>query len=159
MFTREELETKSLLELRLLDIQTPEDEKLVQEFVRELEKELPPVVPIYKGDVPDIKTPEEEKKWQEVLDARAKINKEIQGVDTSEPPVDKVEETVEKPVEALVEASQENSVPETLSEVVPEVTPETVSEVAEDVVQEKSPFCDECTSKGGRHLKTCSKFK
>lgn len=150
MFIKEELESMSLTELRLLDIKDPKEEELVQEVIKELERDLPPLVPVYTGDVPDIKTPEEEARWQEVLDTRAKINKEMQGVETE------MIETLDSAEETLPEASQP------LTEAVepaPEAPVAPIVATIGIVVPEKGkPKCEYCDTKSPSfHKKNCTR--
>lgn len=71
MFTREELLKMPLRRLRLIDIQSVEEEKIVQEVVDIKVAQEPPAMEISRIDVPDITTPEQEKHWQKIIDERS----------------------------------------------------------------------------------------
>lgn len=68
--TKEALMTMPLKVLRGLDIDTPEQQNLVQQIVNERMSSLPPERPVYRNDVPDIQTPQEEMRWQQIIDER-----------------------------------------------------------------------------------------
>ena len=68
-----------LVALRGVDVDTPEQQGLLQEVVNIKLATLPPQRPIYRKDVPDIQTPQEEARWQEIMKQReAKIRGEIE---------------------------------------------------------------------------------
>ena len=69
-YTTEQLMAMPLNKLRLIDINSKEEEDLVQAVVRLKEVQNPPQTPVNTLDVPDIKTAEEEAKWQKILDDR-----------------------------------------------------------------------------------------
>ena len=69
-YTKEQLMAMPLNKLRLIDINSKEEEDLVQAVVRLKEVQNPPQTPVNTLDVPDIKTAEEEAKWQKILDDR-----------------------------------------------------------------------------------------
>ena len=69
-YTKEQLMAMPLNKLRLIDINSKEEEDLVQAVVRLKEVQNPPQTPVNVLDVPDIKTAEEEAKWQKILDDR-----------------------------------------------------------------------------------------
>ena len=68
--TKEQLMAMPLNKLRLIDINSKEEEDLVQAVVRLKEVQNPPQTPVNTLDVPDIKTAEDEAKWQKILDDR-----------------------------------------------------------------------------------------
>ena len=61
-YTKEQLMAMPLNKLRLIDINSKEEEDLVQAVVRLKEVQNPPQTPVNTLDVPDIKTAEEEAK-------------------------------------------------------------------------------------------------
>ena len=69
-YTKEQLMAMPLNKLRLIDINSKEEEDLVQAVVRLKEVQNPPQTPVNTLDVPDIKTAEDEAKWQKILDDR-----------------------------------------------------------------------------------------
>jgi hypothetical protein len=69
-YTKEQLMAMPLNKLRLIDINSKEEEDLVQAVVRLKEVQNPPQTPVNTLDVPDIKNTEEEAKWQKILDDR-----------------------------------------------------------------------------------------
>jgi hypothetical protein len=69
-YSRQELEEMSLSRLRGLDIETKEQEALIQDVLDERLLELPPSRPIYRGDIPEIQTIEQERLWQQIIDKR-----------------------------------------------------------------------------------------
>ena len=92
--SKEELMTMPLTILRNQQIQTQEEEKLVQEIVNMRAEETPIGNDIYRNDVisANIQTPEEEAKWQKIIDERvAKIKGQVST--PSVPQVNEVKET------------------------------------------------------------------
>ena len=69
-YTKEQLMAMPLNKLRLIDINSKEEEDLVQAVVRLKEVQNPPQTPIKTSDVPDIYNSTEEAKWQKILDDR-----------------------------------------------------------------------------------------
>jgi hypothetical protein len=69
-YTKEQLMAMPLNKLRLIDINSKEEDDLVQAVVRLKEVQNPPQTPVNTLDVPDIKTAEDEAKWQKILDDR-----------------------------------------------------------------------------------------
>lgn len=95
--TLEELETKSIDEIRSLYPYDSEDEKLMQSVLDKKRVDIPIVDLIDRKDVPDIRTPEEEAKWQKIVDERqAKIDKQFKGEAYLEKKVEKLEEEKKK---------------------------------------------------------------
>lgn len=85
-YTRDELMDMPLIALRGLDIESPEQEMLVQEIVNIKLATLPIQQPIFRNDVPDIQTPQEEARWQEIMNRR---ERKIRGEDVGqEPPIE-----------------------------------------------------------------------
>lgn len=73
-YSREKLMEMPLVALRGVDVDTPEQQSLLQEVVNIKLATLPVQRPIYRKDVPDIQTPQEEARWQEIMKQReAKI--------------------------------------------------------------------------------------
>ena len=73
-YSREKLMEMPLVALRGIDVDTPEQQNLLQDVVNVKLATLPPQRPIYRKDVPDIQSPQEEAKWQEIMKQReAKI--------------------------------------------------------------------------------------
>ena len=86
--TFEELQKMPLNRVRLLDIKTPEQERLVQEIVNKKMVKLPPQNQIYDRLDHDIKSKEEELRVQKELDERREklkpvitVNVEDNGID------------------------------------------------------------------------------
>lgn len=59
-----------LVAIRKLDIDTPNQQELVQEIVNIKLASLPVQRPIYRKDIPDIQSPAQELEWQEVINKR-----------------------------------------------------------------------------------------
>lgn len=78
--------------VRALDIDTKEQEEMVQKVVNIRLNTLPPVSPIFRKDVPDIQSPLEEAHWQEIIDQRtAKLKPMLEDEPTEEPVVEPLE--------------------------------------------------------------------
>lgn len=72
--TRQELETMSVVRLRNLNIETLEQEHLVQEVLDARRQDISTPVKIYRGDVPFMfKNKDEELHWQKILDEREAV--------------------------------------------------------------------------------------
>ena len=69
-FSREQLMSMPLVAIRKLDIDTPNQQELVQEIVNIKLASLPVQRPIYRKDIPDIQSPAQELEWQEVINKR-----------------------------------------------------------------------------------------
>lgn len=101
MLNEQELRTKSLKQLKFMDVDNPEDEVVLQKVMNEKLKRLPPVQKISRSGIPDITNPEEEKRWQAIMDERvrkAKLNLYVadeEPAETEEKPTDKDEETIQ----------------------------------------------------------------
>ncbi len=86
-YSREQLMTMPLVAIRGLDIDTPQQQELVQEVVNIKLASLPVQRPIYRKDVPDIQTPQEEARWQTIINAReAKIRGQVVAEDVPSVP-------------------------------------------------------------------------
>jgi hypothetical protein len=101
-YTKEQLMAMPLNKLRLIDINSKEEEDLVQAVVRLKEVQNPPQTPVNTLDVPDIKNTEEEAKWQKILDDRRAGLKPQVEVKSDESGIEiKVEQAEVKPVEGF----------------------------------------------------------
>ncbi len=69
-YTEQELMSMPLQVLRGLDIETKDQETLVQKVVNRRVAALPPSSPIFRRDVPDIENQEQEKEWQQKINER-----------------------------------------------------------------------------------------
>jgi hypothetical protein len=97
--TKEQLLGMSIAQLRLIDIQEPDEEQLLQEIISAKEVENPPIAKVYRGDIPDITNQEQEAKYQELIDKRAgvqpvTVSQEEAKEDTKCPTCGKVFKTV-----------------------------------------------------------------
>ena len=133
-FTREELEVMPIELLRGRDIQTKEEEDLVQEVLNErLITEVPnfqPDIPFRQGTTTDIKDKAQEDALQAKIDAQKEAHKKFYAPVVEDIP---------------------SEVP--LAEVPIEPTP-IVEPTPEPVVVK---FCEFCDSKGVRHKKVCTR--
>jgi hypothetical protein len=82
--TRETLMTMPIKVLRGLDIESPEQQDLVQSVVSERMADLPPERPVFRNDVPDIQNPEQEMHWQEIIDQRTRRLKGLEPISQDE---------------------------------------------------------------------------
>jgi hypothetical protein len=71
--SREQLMGMSLAQLKLIDVQEQDEEKLLQEIISAKELLNPPLEKVFRGDIPDITTPEQEVKYQEVINKRLEM--------------------------------------------------------------------------------------
>jgi hypothetical protein len=95
--SKEELMAMPLVALRGIDVDTPQQQELLQEIVNIKLAGMPVQRPVYRKDVPDIQTPQEEAKWQEIMRQReAKIRN--QDVPAPEVPAEVPTAPVEAPV-------------------------------------------------------------
>ena len=145
--TREELMAMDIKNLRRLEIETPEQEILVQDVLDERTFVAPVETGIKRDDAiaANITTPEEEAKWQAVIDERVEEKKKqlfgeervldakIKKLEVEKEEIEAEIKSEEAPVETQIETTVEN--------------PEPV----------KPPFCDSCDSKGVRHKRECPK--
>jgi hypothetical protein len=69
-YSREQLMTMPLKVLRGVNIETPEQELLVQEVVTAKLSTLPPQQIVSRKGIPDIQTQEDEAKYQAIMDER-----------------------------------------------------------------------------------------
>lgn len=135
--TMSELAGMSLPRIRLLDIQTAEQEAMVQVVVNQKVQHQPIESHVYTRDVPNIMNGTDEAKWQKILDERR-----------------------EKAVPKMV--SMAEIIPDGEVEI-PEI--EEFEEHVKDAVMDnpfkgtetKSRFCEFCDSRGVRHKKDCIK--
>lgn len=128
----------SLKSLRLLDVTSPEQEKLIQEVVNEKTAVLPTPISFNRLQVPDIKGPEQEAEWQAKIDAFDKANR----------PVDEQLVIAEKELEVVKEEIAEEVVePVSPSEITPSETPVEVPE--------ESKTCETCS----KEFKTATALK
>ena len=147
--TIEELRAMGINQLKTVDIETKEQEDIVQKVYDE-KVVTEPTPLIYSVDVPDIKTPADEAIWQAEIDKAVEKSKpELYSVvaDTKIEEAVKELEAVQKEVEAtLAPISHETS-----EEVIVTATPidATIPKV------EKPPFCTECDSKARFHKAGC----
>jgi hypothetical protein len=174
--TKEELETLSLDRLRLIPIENPEQEALIQQAILGKMVDAPVEIRINKQDIPtDFKTPEEEKKYQEILDTRKKIALEEMGVNTVPLDSPKEETPTEPrtiPTEMITPEMREAGVDETTvltsrEEVVAELGEEAVAKIEDEAepvavppteeIISKKKFCEFCDSKGVRHKLNCTR--
>ena len=146
MLTKEILSTMSLKSLRLLDVASPEMEKLVQEAVSEKTAVLPTPHTFNRITVPDIKGPEQEAEWQAKIDAYEAENRPVEEqVVLAEKELESVKEELAIETPAMVEPAAE--------EVLPEVSPSETSETAP--APEESKTCETCA----REFKTVTALK
>lgn len=139
-FTIDELRRLPLIQLRNIDIDNVEYEKLVNRVVNEKLVTLPTLTPINRMDIPDIKNKEEEDAWQKVVNLReAQIRPQV--------PVE-VNEEVVLTNNTIAEASK---LPQDESK------PEIVPEIPVVIEKFKPPFCDTCDSKARFHKVGCPK--
>lgn len=93
-YTEQQLVSMPLTILRNLDLQSKEEERLVQKVVEQRLQKMPPSTPVYRNDVPDISSPEEEKVWQEKINERmAKLNPSIKPLEALNPEADNFDPT------------------------------------------------------------------
>ena len=128
--TREKLMEMTMETLRNLDVQTQDEEKLLQEVIDIKYKNSIIIEEIKIDDVPDIKTPEEETKWQEILDGRRKEARKRMGL-------------VDESTIVVKDLKEEELVRE-------------IKKIDEQILELK-PFCQYCNSKGVRHKKECTR--
>ncbi len=124
-FTKEQLMAMPLVALRGIDVESPQQEQLIQQVVTEKLAVLPPQRPVYRKDVPDIKTPEQELHWQEIIDKRTRL---IKGI--SEPDIGKEEPVEDEPIpDEPVVGPEEPTLPDesTLAQPTEEGTPVTMN--------------------------------
>ena len=120
-----------IVSLRMLDLSSPEEEKLVQDVLDEKLMDAPLEVNLDGIHIPDITTPEEEAKYQAKIDERE-----------SKMRASRFESKVE----------EEKAELEKIQEEITKETPLTVAEV-------KTAFCLHCDSKGVRHKSNCTRTK
>lgn len=100
MRTREELESMTIRQLRLIDIRDKEEEEIVQEILNKRLAAKRPEVKINRSDAPDIKTPEQEAAYQKVLDEReARIKGRLLGTEAPQTPSDVSNSEVNSPID------------------------------------------------------------
>lgn len=131
--SREQLTGMPISLLRNLDVQTQDEEALLQEVLNEKIKSSVIIEEIKTDDVPDISTPEDEAKWQEILDQRRKAARVRMGI-VEDVPVDELE----KKEEEVAKIDEQ-------------------IEALKGQIEEKPAFCSYCASRGVRHLKTCTR--
>ncbi len=159
--TVEELAAMPISRLRTLDIQSSNEEALVQIVINEKVKAAPVEVPqlvIHE----DIRTKEDELAWQAKVDERnerlrpKEISVALDGLEEDlplGPPLDYTNNTPNEPISIPVDASEEVAVDVPIEIVVdPEL--EELEEIPQEL-QAKAPGCEECGSKGRRHKKGC----
>jgi len=143
-YTLEELEVMPINLLRNIDIQTKEEEELVQRVWNKRQLDLPIDIDLtIRSSETDNMTPEKEAELQARIDAEKAAKRAELGVPgeevSSETPVDSSEETVS--VDESVVVSEE-------------ATEESPSE------EVKERFCEYCEAKGPvKHQKNCTRPK
>jgi len=141
--TVEQLEAMPSSRLRQIDIETQEQEGIIQRILNSRIATEPLSQPL-NIRVPDITNGEQEAHWQAILDAeKARVKAQLHVDDL---PLGLVEHDV--PKEFIV--PDDSSVPG-VEELPKEQTPAIETEIKASV----APFCTSCDSKGGRHKKDC----
>lgn len=136
-YTEQQLMDMPMKFLRNLDIETGEDEKLVQRVLNTRLKDMPVENPVvFPSSVTDNMTIEKERELQARIDARNSRMKAQLKTDEEIPQIDEVES------QPLPDPTEEPKETEPTTEV--------------DVVKDR--FCELCDSKGVRHKKECSLY-
>ena len=121
--------------LRNIDVESPLEERVLQSIIDKKLRVAPVQVEINRaGDKTDFRSPAEEAEFQKVIDER---------VASARP----------KPEILITEEVEPSSAVELLKE-------EVLETKIEELKEEKAKldrFCEFCTSKGVRHLKTCNR--
>lgn len=179
----EELQTMPLSRLRLIDINSQEEEEIVQDLIDQKIEDKDGPENIYRGDVPDIQTPEQEAEWQKKIDSRTarakkrkirtshKVNKagntDTTGDVITTPVPGGGTGNAPTPVPSTTEELVDYTLTEADFELKPELAekgfqvgdvikmPAQATEGTATVTTDKTAFCDFCTSKGGFHKREC----
>jgi len=122
--SKEELMAMPLVALRGIDVDTPQQQELLQEIVNIKLAGMPVQRPVYRRDVPDIQTPQEEAKWQEIMRQReAKIRNQEVTAPVESPAVEAPVAPVETPVVVPSTAPVEPVPVEPTAPTIPDTTP------------------------------------
>jgi hypothetical protein len=159
-YTVEQLKEMPVQILRGLNIETREEEELVQSILNTRMADMPLVNPMnFTSGATDQLTPEKEAELQAKIDARnATLKAQFVPMSSEEvAPVEVVPDMVTEPAPLEVAPETVEVIPEPV--VAPEVTPEPVEVTPEPVeVIPEARFCEFCDSKGVRHKKECSLY-
>lgn len=141
--SRQQLMTMPITLLEHQNVESPEEERIVQSVLNERRAKMPLNREIYRRDAiaAVIETPEQEKMWQKKIDernekARIKFQGGTEPTDLPDP----------EP-----EPTNEDTVPS-----VGEPTPATEPELPPQL-EAKAKFCEFCDSKGVRHKLNCTR--